>query len=172
MGRRLPDAGSAAVCKLDFFGFAFQGFTAVLRAEWGGGCWTRAAPPCASWTSLGLRFRVLPRCCVQVGRQLVDAGGAVVRQLAVDPGWEAPDQDPDHTALLCAETVDAGKSVLMFCASKKAREPLQLGSTDTSLRRVFQSAPLRAAGPVGRWCCPVAKMLRMQVLPRPALHGG
>ena len=52
---------------------------------------------------------------VQVGRQIRDERGDPVRELAVEPQWDRE----DHVALLAQETIDAGKSVLIFCASKK-----------------------------------------------------
>ncbi|WIA12996.1 hypothetical protein OEZ85_006607 [Tetradesmus obliquus] len=53
---------------------------------------------------------------VKLGRALKDQAGQVVRELAVPAGWEA--QDADLVALLTQETVQAGHSVLIFCASK------------------------------------------------------
>lgn len=54
---------------------------------------------------------------VQVGRQIRDERGDQVRELVADPHWERE----DHVALLARETLDAGKSVLIFCASKKVQ---------------------------------------------------
>ncbi len=56
---------------------------------------------------------------VQVGRQIRDEQGELVRELAVEPNWDRE----DHVALLARETIDAGKSVLIFCASKKVQSP-------------------------------------------------
>jgi hypothetical protein len=41
----------------------------------------------------------------------------VVRRLPVDPFFDG--KDPQHIAQLCAETIDDGHSVLMFCGTKK-----------------------------------------------------
>lgn len=54
---------------------------------------------------------------LQVGQQLKDCEGKENRLLEPEPDWE--ERDPDHLALLCKETIDLGKSVLIFCASKK-----------------------------------------------------
>ncbi|KAF6260745.1 hypothetical protein COO60DRAFT_857019 [Scenedesmus sp. NREL 46B-D3] len=53
---------------------------------------------------------------IKLGRVLKDQAGEVVRELCVPAGWEA--QDQDLVALLTQETVQAGHSVLVFCASK------------------------------------------------------
>ena len=53
----------------------------------------------------------------QVGQQLRDVQGTVVREVSADAGWMK--EDADHTVLLCKETMDAGKSVLVFCGTKK-----------------------------------------------------
>ena len=52
-----------------------------------------------------------------MGPELRDVQGAVTRTLSAGAGWL--DQDKDHTALLCRETLDEGKSVLLFCGTKK-----------------------------------------------------
>ncbi|EIE23289.1 hypothetical protein COCSUDRAFT_42188 [Coccomyxa subellipsoidea C-169] len=73
----------------------------------------------ASWLDAELyetSFRPVPlRKFVKVGCQIRDERGDPVRKLAADPHWDRE----DHVALLARETVDAGKSVLIFCASKK-----------------------------------------------------
>ncbi|CAL8465203.1 g4738 [Coccomyxa elongata] len=73
----------------------------------------------ASWLDAELyetSFRpVQLRRFVKVGRQIRDEQGEPVRELAVEPNWDRE----DHVALLARETIDAGKSVLIFCASKK-----------------------------------------------------
>lgn len=51
---------------------------------------------------------------------LKDAQLEPIRELEVPPAWEA--QDRDHLAALCNETVQAGHSVLVFCASKQQCE--------------------------------------------------
>lgn len=53
----------------------------------------------------------------QVGRELRDAQGAVVRAIMCDGEWEG--RDPDHIAWLANETVTSGHSVLVFCGTKK-----------------------------------------------------
>ena len=57
---------------------------------------------------------------LQVGRQLKDSEGHNSRLLEPEAGWE--ERDPDHLALLCKETIDLGKSVIIFCASKKVAQ--------------------------------------------------
>ena len=70
----------------------------------------------------GFTFRNVPS---QVGRQLKDCEGRDSRLLEPEPGWE--ERDPDHLALLCKETIDLGKSVVIFCASKKvAKAPVSV----------------------------------------------
>jgi DNA polymerase theta len=76
-------------------------------------------------------FRPVPlRKLVKVGRELRDARGALVRTLPA--GGEA--DDPDHTALLCRETLDAGKSLLLFCGTKAVRLLLHLTGLQLSLQ--------------------------------------
>lgn len=57
---------------------------------------------------------------VKSGRDILDERQAVVRTMQCDAAWEK--QDPDHVALLCQETISIGRSVLIFCASKKHTE--------------------------------------------------
>jgi hypothetical protein len=45
-----------------------------------------------------------------------------VRRLPWDPFFDG--KDPQHIAQLCAETIDDGHSVLMFCGTKKVRRRL------------------------------------------------
>ncbi len=54
---------------------------------------------------------------MQVGRQLRDSAGQDARLLETEPEWEA--RDPDHVLLLCKETIELGKSVLVFCGTKR-----------------------------------------------------
>ena len=42
-----------------------------------------------------------------------------MRRLPADPFFDG--KDPQHIAQLCAETIDDGHSVLMFCGTKKVR---------------------------------------------------
>lgn len=55
--------------------------------------------------------------CLQIGDVLMDENEEEVRQLPHDPFFDG--KDPQHVAQLCAETIDEGHSVLIFCASKK-----------------------------------------------------
>lgn len=43
-----------------------------------------------------------------------------MRQLPADPFFEGK-KDAQHVAQLCAETIDEGNSVLIFCATKKVQ---------------------------------------------------
>lgn len=62
-----------------------------------------------------------PPPCPQVGDALEDAAGLVSRRLGPVPSaWKA--RDADHTAWLVLETTRAGRSALVFCASKRACE--------------------------------------------------
>ena len=75
-----------------------------------------------AWKWLLAELEMLP---LQVGRQLKDSEGHNSRLLEPEPGWE--ERDPDHLALLCKETIDVGKSVIIFCASKKvAKAPMSV----------------------------------------------
>ncbi len=67
----------------------------------------------------------------QVGRELRESTGQGVRVL--EQAWEG--QDSDHVALLCKETLELGKSVLIFCATKKVQIPHGPHSGD-ALKRV------------------------------------
>jgi hypothetical protein len=61
------------------------------------------------------------RIASQVGNELKDANMNTVRTLAAPtPQWEK--QDTDHVALLVKETVSAGHSCLVFCASRQGCE--------------------------------------------------
>lgn len=42
-----------------------------------------------------------------------------MRRLPADPFFNG--KDPQHIVQLCAETIDDGHSVLMFCGTKKVR---------------------------------------------------
>lgn len=57
------------------------------------------------------------RVHLQIGRQLRDSAGQDARLLETEPEWEA--RDPDHVLLLCKETIELGKSVLVFCGTKR-----------------------------------------------------
>ena len=63
-----------------------------------------------------------PTCLMlpQVGSKLIGNDGTE-QDLQVSPGWppSVDEDDEDLCAWLCKETIDAGKSVLVFCASKK-----------------------------------------------------
>lgn len=55
----------------------------------------------------------------QVGRELRAPDGSVARMLDCPTDWEK--RDPDLIAWLAQETVTAGHSVLVFCATKRVR---------------------------------------------------
>ena len=77
------------------------------------------------WCENGAWTRLNNALLLQVGRQLKDCEGRDGRLLEPEAGWE--DRDPDHLALLCKETIDLGKSVIIFCASKKvAQAPISV----------------------------------------------
>jgi hypothetical protein len=57
------------------------------------------------------------RVQLQIGRQLKDSAGQDARLLGAEPEWE--ERDPDHVLLLCKETIELGKSVLVFCGTKR-----------------------------------------------------
>lgn len=59
------------------------------------------------------------KVAVQVGRELRAADGTVDRILDCPADWEK--RDPDLVAWLAKETVAAGHSVLVFCATKRVR---------------------------------------------------
>ncbi len=80
-------------------------------------CWTR--PPGL------LSILPFPAAARQVGRRVLDSSGALVRELVPERGWE--ERDGDHVALLTAETVRDGHSVLIFCASKVSQKRKSLG---------------------------------------------
>ena len=61
--------------------------------------------------------------CLQIGDELWDENEEVVRRLPADPFFDG--KDPQHIAQLCAETIDDGHSVLMFCGTKKVRRHLE-----------------------------------------------
>lgn len=54
---------------------------------------------------------------LQVGSNLLDASGAVVREL--DEASSTDDVDDAHLGLLVRETVSEGHAVLVFCATRK-----------------------------------------------------
>ena len=58
------------------------------------------------------------RACLQVGKELQDQDGRVQRVLRLEDDWDVQ-QDPEHVAWLARETVQAGRSVLIFCGTKK-----------------------------------------------------
>lgn len=62
-------------------------------------------------------------CGAQENDVLVDADGVEDRALPADQVAHLGAQDPLRLRVLCAETVDAGHSVLLFCGAKKARPP-------------------------------------------------
>lgn len=57
---------------------------------------------------------------MQMGTTLCDEEGETVQELPHEPFFDG--KDPHHVAQLCAETIDEGHSVLMFCASKKVSD--------------------------------------------------
>ncbi|KAK9789551.1 hypothetical protein WJX73_010627 [Symbiochloris irregularis] len=66
-------------------------------------------------------FRPVPLTMhLKVGRELRAANGRVTRTLECPADWEK--RDPDLIAWLAKETVTAGHSVLVFCATKRACE--------------------------------------------------
>ena len=74
-------------------------------------------------------------CAAQVGTQLVTPAGEVVRELPQRPAFGPGERyqmakDSDHTMALASETLADGKSVLIFCATKRVRcmDPLSSGS--------------------------------------------
>jgi hypothetical protein len=56
---------------------------------------------------------------MKVGDHLVDQNGEVDRALDPTVVESLAGRDPEHVAALCAETLDDGNSVLVFCGSKK-----------------------------------------------------
>ena len=67
---------------------------------------------------------------------LVDADGVEERALSAEQVARLGAQDPLRLRALCAETVDAGHSVLLFCGAKKAPSPRPAipPSTGTQIR--------------------------------------
>jgi hypothetical protein len=73
-----------------------------------------------------------------------------VRRLPADPFFDG--KDPQHIAQLCAETIDDGHSVLMFCGTKK-------------VRRQPTEARLPCTPPDSRCCASAGKQLHRSSFP-------
>lgn len=70
--------------------------------------------------------KILAVCAAQVGTQLMTPAGEVVRELPQRPAFGPRERyqmakDTDHTMALASETLADGKSVLIFCATKRVR---------------------------------------------------
>lgn len=63
----------------------------------------------------------LPHARLQVGHDLLDKHGALVRRLQPPPGWDRGNKDTELVAWLANETVQEQASVLVFCGTKRVR---------------------------------------------------
>ena len=68
-----------------------------------------------------------------------DASGAVVRTIDCSSEWEK--RDPDLVAWLVQETVSAGHSVLVFCATKRVIVPYSMTLSSQQESMLFTRLP-------------------------------